>query len=210
MRLYLIRHGETDWNKVKRLQGKSDILLNEFGEHLAIETGKALKQVPFDLAYTSPLKRARRTAELILGERKVPIIDEPRIEEMGFGIYEGLICKEGASEIPDKNFSLFFRSPEKYTPPVDGESFDSLLKRTKDFLESLQNSPGYADKTILISTHGAALCALICNIKGAPLKEFWGTGVHKNCAVTIVDMVNNQYKILEEGKTYYKDEVQPW
>lgn len=210
MRLYLIRHGETDWNKVKRLQGKSDIILNEFGEHLAIETGKALKQVPFDLAYTSPLKRARRTAELVLGEKKVPIIDDSRIEEMGFGIYEGLVCKEGASEIPDKNFSLFFHSPEKYTPPEGGESFDSLLERTGDFLKSLQNSHECANKTILISTHGAALCALICNIKGASLKDFWGTGVHKNCAVTIVDVTNGQYKILEEGKTYYKDEVQPW
>lgn len=112
MRLYLIRHGETDWNKVKKLQGKSDIPLNAFGEHLAEETGEALSTVPFDVAYTSPLKRARRTAELVLGDRNVPILDEKRIEEMGFGIYEGLICKEEASEIPDPEFFQFFHAPK--------------------------------------------------------------------------------------------------
>lgn len=210
MRLYMIRHGETDWNKVKRLQGKSDIALNQFGEHLAKETGEALRHIPFDLAYTSPLKRARRTAELILGDRNIPVLDDSRIEEMGFGIYEGLICKEGASEIPDKNFSCFFHAPEKYIPPKNGETFDMVLKRTGDFLKDLQNSPELTNQTILISTHGAALCALLDNIKGLSLKDFWGTGVHKNCAVTIVDLVNGHYTIIEEGKTYYKEEVKPW
>ena len=57
MRLYLIRHGVTDWNNEKRLQGKSDIPLNAFGELLAKETGEALRDIPFDLAYTSPLIR---------------------------------------------------------------------------------------------------------------------------------------------------------
>ena len=83
MRLYLIRHGVTDWNNEKRLQGKSDIPLNAFGELLAKETGEALRDIPFDLAYTSPLIRARRTAELVIGKRSVPILDDPRIEEIG-------------------------------------------------------------------------------------------------------------------------------
>ena len=210
MRLYLIRHGETDWNKVKKLQGKSDIPLNAFGEHLAEETGEALSTVPFDVAYTSPLKRARRTAELVLGDRNVPILDEKRIEEMGFGIYEGLICKEEASEIPDPEFFQFFHAPEKYRPPKGGESFEDVLKRTGDFLEELRQDPARAGQTILIATHGAALCALLCHMKGADVKDFWGTGVHKNCAVTIGDVTPEEYRIVEEGKTYYTEEVKPW
>ena len=210
MRLYLIRHGETDWNKVKKLQGKSDIPLNAFGEHLAEETAEALAMVPFDLAYTSPLKRARRTAELVLGERDIPILDEKRIEEMGFGIYEGLICKEGASEIPDPEFFYFFHAPEKYHPPKGGESFEDVLKRTGDFLEELRQDPARSGQTILIATHGAALCALLCHIKGEDVKDFWGLGVHKNCAVTIVDVTSEEYRIVEEGKTYYTEEVKPW
>ena len=65
MKIYLIRHGETDWNKLRRLQGQADIPLNEFGRQLARETDPALRDVPFDRIYTSPLKRARETAELV-------------------------------------------------------------------------------------------------------------------------------------------------
>ena len=65
MKLYIIRHGETDWNKEKRLQGQSDTQLNEYGIELARITGEALKDVHFDYIFSSPLKRAYKTAELI-------------------------------------------------------------------------------------------------------------------------------------------------
>ena len=115
MRLYLIRHGVTDWNNEKKAAGKSDNnVLNAFGELLAKETGEALRDIPFDLAYTIPLIRSRRTAELVIGKRSVPILDDPRIEEIGLGIYEGLICKGEGSEIRDPNFFHFFHAPELY------------------------------------------------------------------------------------------------
>ena len=62
MVLYVVRHGETDWNKVKRVQGHTDIPLNEYGRHLARETAKGLKETRIDLAITSPLIRAKETA----------------------------------------------------------------------------------------------------------------------------------------------------
>ena len=60
MKLYIVRHGETDWNKSRRVQGFSDIPLNDYGIYLAGETAKGLRDVAFDLAYTSPLIRAKR------------------------------------------------------------------------------------------------------------------------------------------------------
>lgn len=66
MKLYLIRHGETDWNKEFKIQGSSDIELNEYGRELAFITREGLRHIPFDIAYTSPLKRAKETAEIIL------------------------------------------------------------------------------------------------------------------------------------------------
>ena len=85
MKLYLIRHGETDWNRVRRLQGQADIPLNEFGRSLAQKTAAGLKDVPFDLCISSRLKRAYETAEIILDGREVPIITDDRIIEMAFG-----------------------------------------------------------------------------------------------------------------------------
>ena len=87
---------------------------------------------------------------------------------------------------------------------------EELLKRTGDFLEDLRKNPIHKKQTILVSTHGAALCALLAHIKGNDLKHFWGKGMHKNCAVTIVDCIDGDYKIIEEEILYYKDEVKPW
>ena len=89
MKLYLVRHGQTPWNKVHRNQGRSDIPLNEYGRELAAVTGKGLEDVPFDLCFTSPLKRAKETAMLILEGRNIPIVEDERLIEISFGDYEG-------------------------------------------------------------------------------------------------------------------------
>ena len=73
MRLYIIRHGETEWNVLRRFQGRSDIPLNDEGRRLARITAEALSEVPFARIYTSPLKRAYETAMIIKGERDIPI-----------------------------------------------------------------------------------------------------------------------------------------
>ena len=90
MLLYFIRHGQTDWNKDMRMQGQSDIPLNENGRESAIEAGKTLANTHIDLAFSSPLKRAKETAELVLAGRDIPIIEDKRIEEICFGICEGM------------------------------------------------------------------------------------------------------------------------
>ena len=76
MLLYFIRHGQTDWNKDMRMQGQSDIPLNENGRKSAIEAGKTLASTHIDLAFSSPLKRAKETAELVLAGRDIPIIED--------------------------------------------------------------------------------------------------------------------------------------
>ena len=99
MKLYLVRHGETDWNRARKIQGQVDIPLNEFGIHLAEETGKGLKDIPVDLCFTSPLGRAKQTAEIILKGRDVPVIEEPLIMEMA------LACMR-ANAVPVKDGSF--------------------------------------------------------------------------------------------------------
>ncbi len=81
MLLYILRHGVTEWNALKRVQGRVDIPLAPTGERLAGLTGEAVKDIPFDICYSSPLIRARRTAELVLGGRaaSVPVILDKRL-----------------------------------------------------------------------------------------------------------------------------------
>ena len=203
MKLFFIRHGETNWNIVKRLQGATDIPLNENGEALAIATCEGMKGIPLDLIFTSPLKRAYRTAELVRGERDIPIVIDERIREICFGDYEGLISKSEGYSIPDPDFKYFFTKTECYKTPPNGEPIEELLARTGAFLEELKNREDLKDKTILISSHGAAVRALLSNIEKCDIAYFWGAGVHKNCGVSCVELIDGEYQILWENKIYY-------
>lgn len=206
MKLYLIRHGETDWNTVKRLQGATDIPLNERGEALAQATAEGMNNIPLDLIFTSPLKRAYRTAEIIRGSRKIPIIADERIREICFGDYEGLISKSEGYSIPDPEFKFFFTKTECYHTPPNGESVEALLKRTGDFLEDLKSREDLKEKNILISSHGAAVRALLSNVEKCDVAHFWGKGVHKNCGVSCVELADGQYRILWENRIYYEQD----
>ncbi len=210
MKLYMIRHGETDWNKTRQLQGKSDIPLNDFGRKLAAETAEALKDVPFHLVITSPLSRARETALIIKGDREIPVIEDARIEEMSFGEYEGLCCKGEGFNIPDEEFHRFFDDPVHYEPPAHGESFLEFCSRVERFLDELFRSEDYQDSTILLVVHGAVLCAMLRILKGNPMSMFWGSGVHKNCGVTVVNVQGNTWEIEQENVTYYEDAMEDW
>ena len=203
MRLYIIRHGETEWNVKRRFQGRSDIPLNEEGRRLAHVTSAALEDVPFTKIYTSPLKRAYETAMIIKGERDIPVVLEPRIIEISFGEYEGLCCGKDNYNSPDPEFMNFFDRPEVYKPPAGAEGIDELRARTADFLWEIVHNKDMENDTILLSTHGAALRGLLSSISNIGIEDFWKGGVHKNCAVTIVDVRDGQMVIIEEGKTYY-------
>ena len=111
MKLYMVRHGETDWNKARKIQGQVDIPLNAFGRHLAEETGKGLASIPFEACISSPLERAVETAELILEGRPVPIFTDRRIIEMAFGVWECGCCSEEVWDLPQE-FRYFFHAQE--------------------------------------------------------------------------------------------------
>ena len=96
MQVYFMRHGDTDWNSVKRLQGRTDIPLNEKGIALARRTAEAVHRsgIHFDYVYTSPLQRARKTAELMNAYSRAPLIPDERLTEFCFGEAEGLLFEE--------------------------------------------------------------------------------------------------------------------
>lgn len=205
MKIYLIRHGETDWNLQQLLQGSTDIPLNQNGIDLAKETAEGLRDVPFDLIFTSPLKRARQTAEIIRGERQIPLIDEPRLREICFGIYEGYSCSKKHYTIPDPDFIKFFIDPANYIPPKGAESIEQLCRRTTEFLHEVADNPAYADKIILFSSHGAAVKGLLSSLTITDKKDFWNGGVHKNCGVTILDVRDGKIAIEQENVIYYDE-----
>ena len=207
MKIYIIRHGETEWNNLRKLQGRSDTELNEVGIRLAEITAEALKDIPFNIAYTSPLKRAYKTAEIIVGDRHIPLIPDERIQEVSFGAYEGLGCSKDNYEIPDPEFEYFFQAPEKYVAKNGAESIEDLCKRTTEFLREITSNPELEDKTVLIATHGAALKGLLSSVGNKEKKDFWGMGVHRNCAVTELESHQGEITLIEENRIYYPEDM---
>ena len=88
--LYVIRHGKTDWNEIKRIQGSTDTSLNDEGIGMARKAHDEYEGVRFDICFCSPLKRARQTAELLLEGRDIPIEYDDRLRELSFGEFEGV------------------------------------------------------------------------------------------------------------------------
>lgn len=211
MKLYIVRHGETDWNLARKVQGSADIPLNAYGEYLARETAAGLREVPFDIAYTSPLIRARRTAELILEGRNVPLIDAEEIREMNFGAYEGMCCSGSGRAPESREFNKFFTDTANYVPAEGGETVAQLMRRTARFLHTLAENTELQDKTILVTTHGAAMMAMMNGIKGnEDVGKFWANDVTPNCGVTIADVRDGRIEILKENIVYYKEPVRAW
>lgn len=202
MKLYILRHGQTDYNKAGRLQGQLDIELNDYGRELARETSKGLEAINFDLCICSPLNRAIETAELVLGSKPVKIIIDDRIQEISFGKYEGAQSDPKFRDIDDSKFYNFFDKTSDYPAPEGGgEDFEMLSKRVKNFLDELPKK--YPNKTILVSTHGAVSRCMMNYFRHVPIKNFWNGGVHRNCSVSEVEYKDNKYNILVEGKVYY-------
>lgn len=211
MRLYIVRHGETDWNRIHRVQGRTDIPLNDYGRHLARETAEGMKDIRIDLGYTSPLLRAKETAQIILGDRDVPLYEDSRIEELSFGSYEGMSAAGGEKDAQSEAFNRFFTDTANYIPPRDAETVPQLYERTGDFLAEICAREDLRDKSVLVSTHGAAMTALLNRIRGnLSVSEFWRDEVPPNCSVTEVEIRDAKPQIIREGVIYYKEKVKKW
>ena len=176
--LYLIRHGQTDWNLRAALQGRTDIPLNETGRRQAMEARQRLAGVRFDGVYSSPLRRAMDTARLVSGWPEEKICADQRLTEIAFGPYEG---KDAHTLGPA--FAPFFADPAAYRPPEGGESLQSALERTADFLAfAARQHPG---QTLLVAGHGAALHAMLTAALANPLGKFWAVSLG-NCRVAVL------------------------
>lgn len=175
--LYIMRHGKTDWNAKHKLQGRTDIPLNEDGRRMAEKAGIEYRDVHFDSCYCSPLIRAKETAEIVLKGRDIPIVRDERLVEMSFGIYEGI---ENSPQIPDCPVNVLFEHPEQYITPFEGaESFEELYARTGEFLEKIVEPQLKQGKDILIVGHGAMNSSIVCQVKDISIDRFWSAGLEQ-------------------------------
>jgi len=155
MKLYIIRHGQTESNRGNKLLGIIDESINDYGYKQIINVKENLKGIKFDVCFSSPFKRTLETASILCNE-EIPIIIDDRLRERGFGILEG--GSSNGKYTPD--FWNFYINRNDY----DVEPLKELFVRTKQFIDYLKQN--YKDKCILVVSHAATIRALHYNITG--------------------------------------------
>lgn len=176
MKLYVIRHGETDRNKANRVLGRSDLPLNSTGRRQADLAGIQLAKIHFDAIYSSPMIRVDQTAHEIVKYQHLPapIIYDDRLIEMNFGIYEGRLRTDPEFQKVKRNFCK---------PLEGGESYLEVACRVYSFLDDLAKKESkYAMENVLIVTHGGIMRMIENYFHGMDSEEF-ATFFVKNCTV---------------------------
>lgn len=155
-RLIFVRHGQTEWNLLRRYQGHSDIPLNETGVWQAQQLAKRLKAYKIDHVFSSDLQRAVKTAEIIRADREIPVLPDVRLRELYFGVKEGQSFDEGERHWPAVVDRL---NEHKNNPPEGGERLDELAARVGSFLQEAFQK--YDGKTILVVAHSGTIRAML-------------------------------------------------
>lgn len=165
---YVVRHGETSWNAQRRIQGHSDIPLNDTGILQASAAADALRHVSFDLAFSSDLLRAHRTAEIIIAERNVAVKTTQILRERFYGRLEGKSMDE-LDMLHEKLMAMLIHERNAHRESLGIESDDSILNRLIPFIR--ETAVAYPGKTILVVCHGGVLRQLLYHLGSYP-REF--------------------------------------
>jgi len=173
MRILLARHGETPWNAEGRYQGQEDIALSDVGIMQATALGERLRGMRIDRAVASPLSRARRTAELALGEARASLLQlDDGLKEIAHGEWEGLLAGE-IRERDGERLRAWREAPDTVLMPgVGGESLQMVLDRAWPAFARACAGLG-EDHTLLVVAHDAVNRVLLCRVLGIPLSKLW-------------------------------------
>jgi alpha-ribazole phosphatase len=197
MKLFLIRHGQTDWNLEGKIQGSCDIELNNTGIAQAEELSrKALENnYRFSKIYSSKQKRALRTAEILSRAINVDYIATKGLEEINLGQWEGLSWAEVKGNFP-KEYEEWYNN-RRYTKAPKGESYQDMLERVLAVIYKIINENS---EDVAIVTHGAVIMCLQCYITNTPFKEMskFKAG---NTAITEIDSSLFNKEVLLHNKT---------
>jgi broad specificity phosphatase PhoE len=164
--IVLVRHGETDWNRDRRFQGHADIPLNAAGLDQVRELGEQLAGESFSIVYTSPLRRASESAELLAARLGVDVRPSDALKEVDVGAWSGLTVHEVEARFPEG----FARWVEwRHAGWSDGETYEQLGRRVVDGLREIADEHG--GEQVLAMTHGGPIRSAVAAALRLPLHE---------------------------------------
>lgn len=193
MKLLLVRHGETIDNKRRICQGQQPGELNERGRLQAKALALALSQTPIDVCYTSDLRRAKQTCEIITSPFSgLRVIEDARLRERNFGVLQGTVMHDEWNG---------------FGPMQGAEPMEALYERLQDFMTNVTSE--HEKQTILVVSHGITLLALTAVCLGYTLSQINRLALPANCSVSQLEKTNGQYFTIAGQMTVEPDTLQP-
>ncbi len=209
MKIYVMRHGETEANHNHIICGWLDSPLTEAGTALAAETGRGMKKagIHFDAAFTSPLVRAKQTCFEVLvnsGNENTPAYFDERLMEVYAGDWDAQPEPGYGNEtiIDPEWYSVYFSDPFRFASFPNGELFTDAMKRTESFLHWLSRQDY---ENVLVTMHG---CAMMCmlNFLKEDRSSLWNDGkLPRNCSVNIVEVKDGNIVLLDSDVLFYDE-----
>lgn len=199
VKLYFVRHGETQYNIEKRMQGFCDSPLTDRGIEQARCLGMGLSDIDFSAIYSSESQRVLDTASYAIGHREIPIITDPRLKEMNFGVLESLLETEIIDQYGNILETLFSSNDLNISAP-DGESYSQLFSRTNSAINEIIQKHKHGGGNILVFSHGVTIGNYLLQL--AKMSDF---PHHENCSVSVVKYFSNDFHLERIADTSFRD-----
>ena len=178
----MIRHGETNWNKEKRVQGHSESTLTLQGQQQARELAPVLQQHPITKVYCSSSIRTRQTCELLFSNAPLETLYSDDLREIYLGPWEGKLQSEIRSLYPEQ-FENFFQAPDQFAQ-LEAETFEEVQQRGLNMLKQILSEDSAQE--VAIVSHGVLIKSLLCHLENRPLAQLWEPPIMHNCAHSII------------------------
>lgn len=200
--IYLTRHGQTEWNVQNRMQGHMDSALTTLGVQQAEWLSQGMQAINLDVIYASSSPRALRTAEIIRGERDVPLKISDAFKEIGMGVWEGRDSAELAAQYSDQH-RYFWKDPDQFK--VEGsETFAEVQTRALEKLQEILTA--HQGETILIVTHTVVIKLLMAYFESRELPKLWDLPYIYPTCLSRIDFTDGVPEILLHGDTSHYEE----
>lgn len=195
LHLYVIRHGETEWNKEKRSQGRLDSALTDKGKEDARSLGERLKDTEFCQIISSPSGRTLETATLVKRERQIPLTTDDRLMEIDLGHWQGKTDSEVREQYPE-SYDAYWNEPKAFAGE-GGETFLQVQERLLEFLVDIEKK--FKDGNVLIFTHGVVIKTLYLLCRNDSIKQIWDPPFIHGTSLTILTVENSKKELQLEA-----------
>jgi alpha-ribazole phosphatase len=203
LKIIIVRHGQTDWNREEVFRGQVEIKLNALGIKQAEAVARVIKNIKLDAIYSSPLKRALDTAKIIASYHNIEVKINEGLNDMNFGKWQGLSLQTVKEKYKDL-FKIWCDSPHLVKIP-QGESLNGVQERVSNAFKQIISE--YNQATIVIVSHRVVIKLLLCTILGLDSSNFWKIKQDPG-SISIVEYKDDIFTITKLNDTCHLKNIQ--